>query len=195
MAESPTTRATLLLRLRDSRDNDAWAQFVAIYAPLIFAFARKKGLQDADAADVTQDVLMAVAGAMPRLDYKLFSWAGSDNAYHSAAIFNLIGANPMAGEVPVKHLHKSIQDFRTKAGDGYGIEVSKLLFKGDDLRAKWKDNPGQLTPEDFRLRKGIVDDKEFGANVDLVGPGKAYEAWKQTAEYQKWRKDTGEAKN
>jgi RNA polymerase sigma-70 factor (ECF subfamily) len=69
MAESPTTRATLLLRVRDSRDKDAWAQFVAIYAPLIFAFARKKGLQDADAADVTQDVLNSVAGAMPRLEY------------------------------------------------------------------------------------------------------------------------------
>ena len=38
MAESPSTRATLLLRLRDPRDDQAWAQFVAIYAPLVFGF-------------------------------------------------------------------------------------------------------------------------------------------------------------
>jgi RNA polymerase sigma-70 factor (ECF subfamily) len=59
----------LLIRLRDARDEAAWAQFVTIYAPLIFGFARKKGLQDADAAYVTQDVLKAVAEALPRLAY------------------------------------------------------------------------------------------------------------------------------
>src|SRR5262249_15077348 len=39
------------------------------YAPVVYHFARKQGLQDADAADLTQDVLRAVAGAVPRLDY------------------------------------------------------------------------------------------------------------------------------
>lgn len=69
MAESPPTRPTLLIRLREARDEDAWAQFVNIYAPLVYGFARKQGLQDADAADVTQDVLRAVASSLPRLDY------------------------------------------------------------------------------------------------------------------------------
>ena len=69
MADSPLTRASLLLRIRDARDGDAWSQFVALYAPLIYGHARKHGLQDADAADLTQDVLRAVAGAVHRLDY------------------------------------------------------------------------------------------------------------------------------
>jgi RNA polymerase sigma-70 factor (ECF subfamily) len=69
MAEAPETRPTLLVRLRDAGDGAAWAQFVEIYAPLIYGFARKKGLQDADAADLTQEVLRAVAQAMPRLAY------------------------------------------------------------------------------------------------------------------------------
>jgi RNA polymerase sigma-70 factor (ECF subfamily) len=69
MADSPLTRASLLLRIRDARDGDAWSQFVTLYAPLIYGHARKHGLQDADAADLTQDVLRAVAGAVHRLDY------------------------------------------------------------------------------------------------------------------------------
>jgi RNA polymerase sigma-70 factor (ECF subfamily) len=69
MAEEPTTRPSLLVRLRDPRDNPAWEQFVDVYAPLVYGFGRKHGLQDADAADVTQEVLRAVAGAVGRLEY------------------------------------------------------------------------------------------------------------------------------
>jgi RNA polymerase sigma factor (sigma-70 family) len=66
MPELPTTRATLLVRLADERDVLAWNQFVAIYAPLVFQLARRRGLQDADAADVTQEVLGSVADAFRR---------------------------------------------------------------------------------------------------------------------------------
>jgi RNA polymerase sigma-70 factor (ECF subfamily) len=69
MADSPTTRPSLLVRIRDPQDSQAWTQFVEVYAPLVYGFARKHGLQDADAADVTQDVLRAVAGAAGRLEY------------------------------------------------------------------------------------------------------------------------------
>jgi RNA polymerase sigma factor (sigma-70 family) len=69
MGDAPATRQSLLVRLRDVRDEGAWAQLVEIYAPLVYGYARKQGLQDADAADLTQDVLQAVAGAIRRLDY------------------------------------------------------------------------------------------------------------------------------
>jgi RNA polymerase sigma-70 factor (ECF subfamily) len=69
MGESPTTRPSLLVRIRDSKDEQAWCEFVAIYAPLIHGFARKHGLQDADAADLTQEVLGVVARSIADLDY------------------------------------------------------------------------------------------------------------------------------
>src|SRR5215469_6820925 len=69
MSDAPATRLSLLVRLCDARDDDAWSQFVEIYAPLVYGFARKHGLQDADAADLTQDVLQAVSGGIRRLDY------------------------------------------------------------------------------------------------------------------------------
>ena len=69
MPNGPATRPSLLLRIRNSDDRQAWSQFVEVYAPVVYRFARRRGLQDADAADVTQNVLRAVAGAAPRLDY------------------------------------------------------------------------------------------------------------------------------
>jgi RNA polymerase sigma-70 factor (ECF subfamily) len=69
MAESPTTRASLLVRIRDGRDGLAWSEFVEVYGPLVYAYGRRHGLQDADAADLTQDVLIAVAGAAGRFAY------------------------------------------------------------------------------------------------------------------------------
>src|SRR5438067_7783870 len=69
MGDSPLTRPSLLVRVRDSADGPAWAQFVELYAPLVYGFARKHGLQDADAADVTQDVLRAVASAAKKWEY------------------------------------------------------------------------------------------------------------------------------
>jgi hypothetical protein len=56
--------------------------------------------------------------------------------------------------------------------------------------------PNQLTPADFRLRPDSVgfragpDGKDFGANVDQVGPGDAYERWKATPDYAQWREQT-----
>jgi RNA polymerase sigma-70 factor (ECF subfamily) len=69
MSDAPATRPSLLVRLRDAGDGEAWAQFASLYGPLIHGFARKHGLQDADAADLTQEVLRAVAGAAGRLEY------------------------------------------------------------------------------------------------------------------------------
>src|SRR5260370_19628198 len=69
MAEAPTTRPSLLVRLRDPQDALAWSQFVDLYGPLIYDFARTQGFQDADAADLMQETLQAVSGAIGRLEY------------------------------------------------------------------------------------------------------------------------------
>ena len=69
MSAGQSTRPSLLLRLRDAHDEAAWSQFVAIYTPLIFAFCRGRGLSETDAADVAQEVLRAVAGAIPQFTY------------------------------------------------------------------------------------------------------------------------------
>jgi RNA polymerase sigma factor (sigma-70 family) len=69
MEESAATRPSLIARIRDLRDEEAWRQFVALYTPLVYRFARSRGLQDADAADLAQDVLRAVANAAAHMEY------------------------------------------------------------------------------------------------------------------------------
>jgi RNA polymerase sigma factor (sigma-70 family) len=69
MRDSPSTNPSLIVRLAAADDRLAWAQFVEIYAPLVFAFAQRRGLQDADAADVVQQVLKRVADAFRRGKY------------------------------------------------------------------------------------------------------------------------------
>ena len=69
MTDPPTTRASLVLRLRDPRDAEAWERLVEVYAPMLHRFAMRQGLQEADASDVTQDVLRRVSGAIRRLEY------------------------------------------------------------------------------------------------------------------------------
>lgn len=67
--ESPVTRASLLVRLRDSSNHEAWREFLQLYSPLVYGFVRNRGLQDADAADLLQEVLRSVSGSIGRLDY------------------------------------------------------------------------------------------------------------------------------
>src|SRR5262249_49359776 len=50
MPHWPETRVTLLQRIGDSRDHEAWEEFVALYGPMIFTFARHRLPQDEDAA-------------------------------------------------------------------------------------------------------------------------------------------------
>jgi RNA polymerase sigma factor (sigma-70 family) len=66
VADYPDTRASLVVRLRDRADQEAWAEFVEIYRPVIYRLACRKGLQHADADDLAQQVLVAVAGAVHR---------------------------------------------------------------------------------------------------------------------------------
>ena len=61
MTQTPTTRASLLFRLRDSQDHEAWVEFVEIYEPVIYRQLRKCGLQDADARELTQEFFIAVS--------------------------------------------------------------------------------------------------------------------------------------
>jgi RNA polymerase sigma factor (sigma-70 family) len=66
MDESPDTRRSLIVKLRDPADSVAWQEFVTLYEPLVYRLARRKGLQDADAKDVCQDVFRAVSQAVER---------------------------------------------------------------------------------------------------------------------------------
>ncbi len=69
MNSSPETRASLLIRVRDPGDQAAWHEFVEIYRPIILRLARQKGMQEADAEDVAQQVLVGIAKAVEQREH------------------------------------------------------------------------------------------------------------------------------
>ena len=67
---SPTTRGSLLCRLRDSADGISWELFVHTYGPAVYHFCRRRGVQDSDAVDLVQEVLAQVVVSMRSFEYE-----------------------------------------------------------------------------------------------------------------------------
>lgn len=61
MPYNPETRESLILRLPTRADVQAWQEFIEIYEPLLFRFAKRRGMQEADAHEIAQNVFLAVA--------------------------------------------------------------------------------------------------------------------------------------
>ena len=124
MSHSPATRASLLVRIRDHADAAAWVRFVDIYGPLIYGFVRKRGLQDADAVDLVQEVLRSVAGAISRLEYD--PRRGSFRGW----LFTIVN-NRLRNDLKVKR--------RRESGSGDSVVAEQLTEEPapDEWEAQW----------------------------------------------------------
>src|SRR5262249_9615845 len=63
------TRPSLLLRIRDPRDVEAWQTFVEVYGRLVYRHCRSKGLRHQDAENVTQEVFAQISQSIRAFDY------------------------------------------------------------------------------------------------------------------------------
>jgi len=64
-----STRATLLLRLKDWQNHASWQEFFDLYGKLIFSVASKAGLTYPEAEEVVQETMLSVAKHMPGFKY------------------------------------------------------------------------------------------------------------------------------
>jgi RNA polymerase sigma-70 factor (ECF subfamily) len=64
-----TTPPSLLERLRQPGEREAWDRFALLYTPLVYHWARRVGLQASDAADLVQDVFATLLQKMPGFVY------------------------------------------------------------------------------------------------------------------------------
>ena len=90
----------MLIRVRDPADQAAWHEFVEIYRPVILRLARQKGMQEADAEDVAQEVLAAVAKAVEQREHdpqraKFRTWL--NRVAHNAILNALTRGRPDRG--------------------------------------------------------------------------------------------------
>ncbi len=58
-ADEPSTSTTLLNSIKQGNET-GWLEFCSLYGPLVYSWARRAGLQNADAADVAQEVFLSV---------------------------------------------------------------------------------------------------------------------------------------
>jgi RNA polymerase sigma-70 factor (ECF subfamily) len=61
MTEFPNTQSLLIANIQSPENREAWAEFVQIYRPVLYRMARRRGMQDADAQDLSQDVLIRIS--------------------------------------------------------------------------------------------------------------------------------------
>jgi RNA polymerase sigma-70 factor (ECF subfamily) len=60
----PETRASLIVGLKDQRNEAAWGEFVSTYEPFLRHLTRRYASSEADAADITQQILIAIARSL-----------------------------------------------------------------------------------------------------------------------------------
>src|SRR5262249_26816548 len=132
---------------------------------------------------------------------RLVSWQGDRNVYTTNGPFLKLSLAKPWRDMPNPKLPGGLAGWKkvwTSAETG-SVDGS-VRFHGGNLLDRLQMDPEKVTPQDYRLRPDSAgyragkDGKDLGADVDLVGPGAAYERWKKTPEYQQWLKDSGQAK-
>jgi RNA polymerase sigma-70 factor (ECF subfamily) len=86
------TRSSLLRRVRNPADAESWAEFVALYEPLLLKYVRAQGLQESDVRDVVQDVLLGLVRTLPNFEldrskgrFRTWLWRVTRNAIAARA--------------------------------------------------------------------------------------------------------------
>lgn len=80
------------MRVRDPRNQDAWQQFVDIYAPVVRSYCFQRKIQVADISDIEQDVMSRVSKAIRAFEYdpakgKFRAWLGTITANRIRSFF------------------------------------------------------------------------------------------------------------
>ena len=130
---------------------------------------------------------------------RLLTWREQNNVYAQNGRFFNLQAGTDRFIRPVRSLRETLSDWQQFwGGADAGSIQGRIQYDGGELAKRLANQPEKLAPADFRLGpnsagKGAGENgKDLGADVDLVGPGAAYERWKQSPDYQQWLKETGQ---
>lgn len=129
------TSTTLLARLA-KRDAEAWRRLVQLYGPLVYRWCRQSGLREADAADVGQEVFLAVSKAIAtfRHDQKGGSFRGWLWTITRNKVCDFIRRCPaegdgVGGSDVQTLLHRVAADDNKEADDPSGAQDRALVLR------------------------------------------------------------------
>jgi RNA polymerase sigma-70 factor, ECF subfamily len=123
-----TTSVSLLEQLREPSAASGWERFVRLYTPLLLHWARRVGLQEQDAADLVQDVLIVLVQKMPEFQYQQ---GRSFRGWMRTVLLNKWRDRPQRG-APAP-LESQIEE-RLDSSDGLEEREYRLYVMGRALR-------------------------------------------------------------
>jgi hypothetical protein len=134
---------------------------------------------------------------------RLVAWSEEQNLFREGVPFLTLGV-AARGEIQPTRPYQTLTDWNEFWGLKDTGSHSGVSYADGDIRAKPPQGAGlesiRLDAAEFRLKAGGPGQgagkagEDLGPALDLVGPGAAYERWKETPEYQQWLEDTGQVK-
>lgn len=164
--ESPTTRVSLLLRLTEPADQQAWFDFVTLYEPVIVRMAMKRGLQLSDAQDLCQEVLTRVSRAIsqwqPGVEYGSFrGWLARVTRNLVIDHFRQRQRQPFAGgevdlsRVPAEAADETFDHEARQQMFVWAAERSRARFSESSWQAFWLTAVERRGPRDVAQLLGL----------------------------------------
>lgn len=132
MTLAPITRNSLILRLRDREDAASWREFTAIYEPVIYKVACRRGLQHADALELVQRVLFAVARSVDRFRpdknrAKFRTWLYTIS--HNEFCKQLAKSQKQVSGSGDSAVHQMLHEFAAPVEDDFSAEYRRAVFR------------------------------------------------------------------
>jgi RNA polymerase sigma factor (sigma-70 family) len=149
-----TTHPTLLARVRDPRDAAAWREFEERYRDLIRRYCRARGLQTADAEDVSQLVLLALARALQ--SFRFDPARGRFRSYLGRVVDNAIRRHVARPAGAADLLETSVMDALCAVGEEARDEVWEREWMQHHLRLAMRAVRSECKPESLALFERLL---------------------------------------
>jgi RNA polymerase sigma factor (sigma-70 family) len=176
------TRATLIHRLKNWQDAASWQEFFDTYWRLIYSVAYQAGMTDAEAQDVVQETMIAVARHMPKFTYdpsigSFKSWLLNMTRWRVLDQFRK--RNKMGASEPKRPKTDTTTTAIEKIADPSGVKIDEIWEKEwqqNLLAAALENVKRRIDPEKFQVFDFYVNKdwppekvaKSFNISVDQV---------------------------
>jgi RNA polymerase sigma factor (sigma-70 family) len=203
-AKETSTHVSLLLRVRDLSDVTAWQDFVRSYTPRIFRWCRRSGLQEADAADATQTVLLKLVKALQTFEYdgqrgRFRGWLKTVSCHVAADVLNLWKARGSSDSQLLQCIDSSAvpadESLFEEIERGYREELLRRARAEVQLRvqpqtfAAW-----QITTEEQLPVPQVANELHMPVSEIYVARSRVLRMLRETAERME-REDNGESES
>jgi RNA polymerase sigma-70 factor, ECF subfamily len=140
-----TTPASLLLRLSQPANEEAWRAFAALYSPLLFYWLHRLGCPSSDAPDLVQNVLIEVFRNIdryrrkPGTRFRGWLWTITRNKWREWCRRDGALARAGSGESPeVADQTDDLEDWIEANYRAYVVDRALQLMKSDFEDATWQ---------------------------------------------------------